>query len=639
MLGIEIFRWPIDWSNSVNGSWDFDLRELQLGFGPELIDAQQNYIVNGFEFETTVRDSEIDDINSFLDSLQGRTNPFWLIGPLMEFKIRAGSSLSEFIIYDQLATDTWQLEVGSYIALTSRNEENQYRKITSIVDNLDGTETVTLTQATENAVDSEWMVFPLYMVRMADDTENVEVMAERCQRRSFKVVELPNDYALLDSGLNLALKPVYLYRFIAPFPEGDILWHFTSHPVDLTIEASYLQSSSSSADATSSSSGSSFSSVNSTLSNSSESPSSASSEGDGYPVTIISASFTTVEVTGPTLVGIEENHFRNGTLVYDLFAVPITVPIVWSRAAIGDGIRIIILSTGYPFPALPIPGTLFVDTSTADIDGGSESSSSATSDSSATSANSSSSSEEASTTWLAVGIEHDRLSRSMTLGGTVTIKADYDTVEPLRLLYPMRMHIPLIVEILKTDTNLIEPEIVFSGLITKPSLTGRTISVVASEWGDVMTQKVPGFYIQRECNYRVFSEGTCRADITLFQKSVLITYSNGGRSCIISDASLSGLAANYFALGRLVFGTGINKRVIFITSSTAPSGNAITLSLSSVITDELPIEAIAIPGCDGLRATCGGTFGNIINFGGAATPKENLSLVAIKTDEQTGGKK
>lgn len=631
--GLFVFKWPIDWTNAVNGSWDFDLRELQLGFGPELIDPQQNYIVNGFEFETTVRDDEIDEINDFLDELQGRTNPFWLMGPLMEFKISADSIATEFIIFDQEASTYWQLEAGKYLAFRKAGEENQYRKITSIEDNLDGTETVTINVATETVVDESWRVYPIYLVRMADDTENIEVMAERCQRRSFKVVELPNDYQRIDSGLQLPIAPVYLYRFTAPFTDGDVVWHFTSHPKDVTIEADYLQSSSSSGFSETSSSQSSFSSVNSSTSKSSVSISSASSEGDGQAVTIISAFGSSVIISGAGLAGLPENHFLQGHLTYGSKSFLIGS----SSTPIGIQIRLVLYSP--VLDSLPIAAQVGppIDAH-SDSDSETESSSSATSLSSATSANSSSSDNPPSVTWLSVGLEHDRLSRSTSLGGTVALTGDYDTVEPLRLLIPMRMDVPLRVEILKTDLSLITPDIIFSGLIMKPSLEGRKISVQASEWGDVLDQKVPGFYIQRDCNYRLFEPATCKKDPTLEQIEVSIIAASG-RSAVIAGRGLEGIAEDHFAQGFLKYGIGLNQRTVFITSSEAASGILIALDISSRILDELPITALASPGCDGTRNTCAFKFNNIQNFGGSAAAKENLTLVAIKTDTSAQGKK
>jgi hypothetical protein len=226
------------------------------------------------------------------------------------------------------------------------------------------------------------------------------------------------------------------------------------------------------------------------------------------------------------------------------------------------------------------------------------------------------------------------MSRSMKMGGTVTITADIDNVEPLRLLIPMRLSAQLKVRILKTDSGLNEPEIIFDGVVRKPDLQGRRISVSCVEWGDVMDQIVPGFYIQRNCNYRVYDSRTCRASRASKEVAVSVI-AKSSRTIIVQAAALTGQVANWFALGWLEVGDDVYT----IMSNAAASGNTVTLTLGSTFRSEVPVSAVALPGCDGRFSTCGTKFDNRVNHGGAATPKENLTLVAIKSDLGGGGKK
>lgn len=628
---IPVFTWPIDWNDSVNGRWQFDLRELLLGFGPELTDIQQDHIVHGWEFTVSLRNEEIDDITTFLDALKGRARPFWLPGPSAQFKIEDANTVVKFDIHEQGAATAWDLHPGGYLYFTKLGEAPQIARITGIVDNGDGTETVTVEQVQEAhesssssvnsssstvasntsssssgdssqssvnsssssessasslnssssghsssssegnsssssghplssssssawlAVDEDWQVFPLYLVRLADDMERIEICAERYQRRAFRVVELPHDYDLIDERgePEEPSEPVYLYKFTA----GETEWRFTSHATDVTLEADEIQSSSSSS------------------SSESQSESSATSQSSQSSSSSVNSSSSSLNSSSSTAVS----------------------------------------STS------------------------SETSNSSQSSSSSSGESSSSSSEGTTSLWLAVGIEHSRLSRSVKLGGTVTISADVDSVEPLRLLVPNRLAYPLKVQILRTNTRFEEAEVLFHGTVRKPDLKGRKISVSCVEWGEVLEQRIPNFYVQRNCNYRVYDPETCRASKAAKEIAVTVAAKNQ-RTITIQSASLADKPANWFALGYIEVGSGLERRQHLVMSNTAPFGNQMTLMLSSPFDAEVPVAGTVVPGCDGNRSTCIAKFDNLANFGGHATPRDNLTLSAIKVSSQ-GGKK
>lgn len=217
------------------------------------------------------------------------------------------------------------------------------------------------------------------------------------------------------------------------------------------------------------------------------------------------------------------------------------------------------------------------------------------------------------------------------------ITGDYDTIEPLRLCIPLRIYVPLKVEILKTDTDFGQPETLFNGTVRNPRLKGRRVTVSCVEWGDAIESKVPNFFIQRTCNYRVYDANTCRASQSSYQKSVSIV-ALSGRTATIQGAGLTGLAAGWFSEGWIETGTGLDRRVGFVTDSAAASGNQIVLTLSNPLSIEIPASATAVPGCTGERSTCISKFNNLANFGGHETPRDNLTLAAIKVQTK-GGKK
>lgn len=243
-----------------------------------------------------------------------------------------------------------------------------------------------------------------------------------------------------------------------------------------------------------------------------------------------------------------------------------------------------------------------------------------------------------STEWLAAAITHSRLTRSAKAGGTVTITGDYDSIEPLRLLVPLRLPVPVRVRIYKSDARSYDTTLLFDGVVRKPSLSGRTVTAECSEWGEALDQRIPAFYVQTECNYRVFDPNTCRASQAAFQKAVTVTSVNG-RVATVSGAGLAGAVASYYAQGWIEIGTGINKQVRFIMESSAANGTAVALTLSEPITTGVPASATLVPGCDGPASTCESKFANLVNFGGHVTPRDNLTLVAIRANPTTGGKK
>ena len=252
---------------------------------------------------------------------------------------------------------------------------------------------------------------------------------------------------------------------------------------------------------------------------------------------------------------------------------------------------------------------------------------------------SSSSSSDAETFWLSAPIEHGQIARSTKLGATVIITGEYDNIEPLRLLCPpLRLPAQLNVQIWETDVSMATPTLIFQGIARKPEQEDRKVKVSCSEWGDALEQKIPAFFIQTECNYRVFDSGTCKLDRTALEVDVTITAANG-RTVVASGAGLSGKDASYFAQGWLESGTGLDGNIRFILESAAADGQQVTLTLSDPLTLDVPLTATLTPGCDGLYQTCNSKFGNLVNFGGHITPRENLALIAIKTNATTGGKK
>jgi hypothetical protein len=80
-------------------------------------------------------------------------------------------------------------------------------------------------------IDETWRAWPLHYVRLAGDVEQGTFEAEGVLVYSVRVVELPTEYVLAETGQ----RPVYLYHIWSDFNGVVQDWWFTSHPLDITL--------------------------------------------------------------------------------------------------------------------------------------------------------------------------------------------------------------------------------------------------------------------------------------------------------------------------------------------------------------------------------------------------------------------
>lgn len=233
-LSRPVFVWPIEWSNAINRSIAFDLRETSLGFGAEFFIPTETYTANGWNFTVEPTNStDLTNLDAFMSALFGRLNGFWLPVPFESFRVIAGISSTQFKIARCGLTATWQSRPDIHLCFdttspfapsTPANSENwQLAAITNSVDNGDGTETVTINTALNPAPAPGVTVRRLHYVRLAEDEEDATFVAEGWQEREFSVVELPLEYQQAETGL----QPIYLYHISAPAPVS-VDWYFTS---------------------------------------------------------------------------------------------------------------------------------------------------------------------------------------------------------------------------------------------------------------------------------------------------------------------------------------------------------------------------------------------------------------------------
>lgn len=222
-----VWTWPTDWATLPTSRIEYDLRTLALGFGTDLLYGEQDHVVRGWQFVAWAdSEAEIQELDDFFDDLTGRLVGFWLPTPEVAFRIVDGISGTQFTVADCGLADWWADHPDAYLWLTKDGSDPQGAQITAVVDNGDGTETVTTSETV--TADETWKAVWLAYVRLASDDEQAEFTAESRLKRTVSTVELPTEYSALETGA----KPVWFYHFWTE--EGtQVDWRFTSLAWDL----------------------------------------------------------------------------------------------------------------------------------------------------------------------------------------------------------------------------------------------------------------------------------------------------------------------------------------------------------------------------------------------------------------------
>ena len=229
-----VFDFQIDWTRLPSARFEYDLRALEIGFGPPEFAPLQDHVVHGFQFEVLMQSpEEIAAVESFFDSVKGRLQGFWLAGPQEAFRIAAfvgvTTETTEFNITSQGLAQTFGDHPATHLWLTKPGQEPIATEILSVADNGDGTERVTVRFA--GLIDGTWRAWPLHYVRLAQDIEQGTFEAEGVLVYSVRVVELPTEYALAETGQ----RPVFLYHIWSDFNGSVQHWRFTSHPLNIEL--------------------------------------------------------------------------------------------------------------------------------------------------------------------------------------------------------------------------------------------------------------------------------------------------------------------------------------------------------------------------------------------------------------------
>jgi hypothetical protein len=229
-LDRPVFDFEIDWSRLPSARFEYDLRALEIGFGPPAFAPLQDHVVHGFQFEVLMDSpNRIAAVESFFDSVQGRLQGFWLPGPQEAFRIVAPVDASNFDIASQGLAQTFGEHPANHVLFTKPGRSSVATQMLAVADNGNGTERVTIKSAAQ--IDATWRAWPLHYVRLAQDLEQGTFEAEGVLVYSVRVVELPTEYALAETGQ----RPVFLYHIWSEFNGAAQHWHYTSYPLDLEL--------------------------------------------------------------------------------------------------------------------------------------------------------------------------------------------------------------------------------------------------------------------------------------------------------------------------------------------------------------------------------------------------------------------
>lgn len=224
-LARSVFLFAADWVQPVARPVSFNLRPQDIGYGETFFTPTANWTVNSWKFSLTLETPQnIADVDAFFDALVGRLQGFWLPIPFNAAEISAGTSTTVFKIKLQNFSDYWNARPDKHLFFTFADGTQAAAQIQGVVNNGDGTETVTLTGALPQIPNAQSTVQKLHYVRLADDNESGSFVGEGIMApREISVVELPEEYAAAETGQ----KPIFLFHFYTKAPM-NVEWFYTS---------------------------------------------------------------------------------------------------------------------------------------------------------------------------------------------------------------------------------------------------------------------------------------------------------------------------------------------------------------------------------------------------------------------------
>lgn len=253
-------------------------------------------------------------------------------------------------------------------------------------------------------------------------------------------------------------------------------------------------------------------------------------------------------------------------------------------------------------------------------------------------------------TYTSQPIEHDSIRETASLERQeTTLNARYWSGNPLALLLPMRLEMPLHVEIFEctaesgTATNVVR---VFKGEIGQAEYDGPFIRATARSLPSLLARKIPRQILQPTCNWTLF-EARCGLTLAAWLwEGEFNAWTSGltfqAKSVAAGGSNPHSLAEHDLAGGYLILDTGADAQWRLIADNSAVSGGFMNVRITQpFVPDATTGTALALyPGCNGHYTRCVDFFANGLNFGGFPfMPIGNPTFAKISKTGGTGGKK
>lgn len=216
-----VFDTPINWAKTPAKSFEYDLRSTSIAQAAPRFSPTQQQVIRGWEVELLLEtEARIRAQDDFTDALLGRLNGFWFPSPTSHGRVVTKIDNNTFDIAHAGLSLLWELDPSLYLVFQPTGGSWYFGKISSVVDRQDGTERVTLVTDAGRTLNAGDVFRRLLYVRLASDVEEAVFIADHVQRRTLRVVELPEEYAAVETGQ----RPVYLYELSTTNNSGTTIY-------------------------------------------------------------------------------------------------------------------------------------------------------------------------------------------------------------------------------------------------------------------------------------------------------------------------------------------------------------------------------------------------------------------------------
>jgi uncharacterized phage protein (TIGR02218 family) len=230
-LSRPIFDNQIEFQDNAPIQWDYSMPLISNNGANVEIEPLQTYTERVVDVNLRLYSrAEVAEFKTFAESCKGMFSGFWF--PILTqtaFRVVAAEDATHFDVEKGAHADNRGNLSELHILIKKEGQADQYAKVTSISDNGDGTERVTITPGTTPNVDADCYCFQLIYARFDSDKIGYQFTNEGQCQASFAVRELPQEYASVETGES----PIYLYHFKSTLSEETVHWRFTSYHVDV----------------------------------------------------------------------------------------------------------------------------------------------------------------------------------------------------------------------------------------------------------------------------------------------------------------------------------------------------------------------------------------------------------------------